>query len=181
MGLVWSNLLVEKLYKSHHNKLLFQETDEKFMFQTATIIINEIWPISRIISQGSSSSLEAQVPTWLYVQFHESHNCNTDLILSIDRVISKASNKTLSACINGQKTKLAVQGAEFDAPGGPWNRTMRALREEVWVWIVSVIGDLYPKEYKNVREIIIRFEKGCEGNLFCFITTFTVIRDSYVS
>ena len=89
LGLVWSNLLVEKLYKSHHNKLLFQETDEKFMFQTATIIINEIWPISRIISQGSSSSLEAQVPTWLYVQFHESHNCNTDLILSIDRVILK--------------------------------------------------------------------------------------------
>ena len=89
LGLVWSNLLVEKLYKSHHNKLLFQETDEKFMFQTATIIINEIWPISRIISQGSSSSLEAQVPTWLYVQFHESHNCNTDLILSIDRVIPK--------------------------------------------------------------------------------------------
>ena len=89
LGLVWSNLLVEKLYKSHHNKLLFQETDEKFMFQTATIIINEIWPISRIISQGSSSSLEAQVPTWLYVQFHESHNCNTGLILSIDRVILK--------------------------------------------------------------------------------------------
>ena len=89
LGLVWSNLLVEKLYKSHHNKLLFQETDEKFMFQTATIIINEIWLISRIISQGSSSSLEAQVPTWLYVQFHESHNCNTDLILSIDRVIPK--------------------------------------------------------------------------------------------
>ena len=56
LGLVWSNLLVEKLYKSHHNKLLFQETDEKFMFQTATIIINEIWLISRIISQGSSSS-----------------------------------------------------------------------------------------------------------------------------
>ena len=89
LGLVWSNLLVEKLYKSHHNKLLFQETDEKFMFQTATIIINEIWLISRIISQGSSSSLEAQVPTWLHVQFHESHNCNTDLILSIDRVIPK--------------------------------------------------------------------------------------------
>ena len=56
LGLVWSNLQVEKLYKSHHNKLLFQETDEKFMFQTATIIINEIWLISRIISQGSSSS-----------------------------------------------------------------------------------------------------------------------------
>ena len=36
---------------------------------------------------------------------------------------------------------------------------MRALREEVWVWIVSVIGDLYPKEYKNIREIIIRLEK----------------------
>ena len=58
---------------------------------------------------------------------------------------------------------------------------MRALREEVWVWIVSVIGDLYPKEYKNVREIIISFEKGCEGNLFCFITTFTASTDSYVS
>ena len=71
----------------------------------------------------------------------------------------KASNKTLSACINRQKTKLSVRGAELHAPGGPWNCTMRALEEEVCIWIVSVVGDLYHKKYTNVREI-----KRLEGN-----------------
>ena len=92
----------------------------------------------------------------------------------------KASNKTLSACINRQKSKLSVRGAELHAPGGPWNCTMRALEEEVCIWIVSVVGDLYHKEYTNVREIIIRFEKGWRGNLFSFITTFTVFTDSFL-
>ena len=54
---------------------------------------------------------------------------------------------------------------------------MRALEEEVCNWIV---GDLYHKEYTNVREIIIRFEKGWRGNLFSFITTFTVFTDSFL-
>ena len=92
----------------------------------------------------------------------------------------KASNKTLSACINRQKTKLSVRGAELHAPGGPWNCTMRALEKGVCIWIVSVVGDLYHKEYTNVREIIIRFEKGWRGILFSFIATFTVFTDSFL-
>ena len=73
-----------------------------------------------------------------------------------------------------KKTKLAVRGAELHAPGGPWNCTMRTSVEKIWVWVVSVVGDLYPKEYKNARKIMTRFEKGWKGNLFCFITTFAV-------
>ena len=51
----------------------------------------------------------------------------------------------------------------------------------IWVWIVCGVGDLYLKRYTNVRDIIMRFEKGCKGNLFCLITTFAVFTDSYVS
>ena len=79
-----------------------------------------------------------------------------------------------------KKYKLSVRGAELHAPGGPWNCTMRALEKGVCIWIVSVMGDLYHKEYTNVREIIIRFEKGWRGILFSFIATFTVFTDSFL-
>ena len=59
------------------------------MSQTATTVINKIRFLPRIISLGFSSSLEAQVFTWLYVQLHEIRNYNTDSILSIDCVIPK--------------------------------------------------------------------------------------------
>ena len=36
----------------------------------------------------------------------------------------------------------------------------------IWVWIVSGVGNLYPKGYTNVKEIIMRFEKGWKGNYF---------------
>ena len=38
---------------------------------------------------------------------------------------------------------------------------MRASAETglICVWILSVVGDLYPKGYTKVKEIIIRFEK----------------------
>ena len=51
----------------------------------------------------------------------------------------------------------------------------------IWVWIVCGVGDLYPKRYTNARDIIMCFEKGCKGNLFCLITTYAVFTDSYVS
>ena len=51
----------------------------------------------------------------------------------------------------------------------------------IWVWIVSGVGDLYLKGYTNVKEIIMRFEKGWKGNLFCLSTTFAVFTYSYVS
>ena len=48
------------------------------------------------------------------------------------------------------------------------------------LYLLWVRGDLYHKEYTNVREIIIRFEKGWRGILFSFITTFTVFTDSFL-
>ena len=81
LSLVWSYLLAgEENCKSHQNRLLLQEKNEKLVI---------VWFLPRIISQGLSASLEAKVLSWLYVQLHEAHNCNADSILSIDRVIPK--------------------------------------------------------------------------------------------
>ena len=54
-------------------------------------------------------------------------------------------------------------------------------RRFIGVQIVCGVRDLYPKGYTNVRETTIRFEQGWKGNLFCFITTFTIFTESYVS
>ena len=79
---------------------------KKFTFQSATTIINEFWFLSRIMTQGSSSLLEAQVLTWLNVQLRETHNCNTDSILSILLWSRKEPEETLSALMVKKENHL---------------------------------------------------------------------------
>ena len=143
--------------------------------------MNEFWFLSRIMTQGSSSLLEAQVLTWLNVQLRETHNCNTDSILSILLWSRKEPEETLSALMVKKETICTKCGASCV------RRTLESYiagvgREGlIWVSIVCGVGELYLKGYTNVREMIMRFEKGWKGNLFCLITTFAVFTNSCVS
>ena len=80
---------------------------KKFKLHTATTKINEIWSLPRILTQDLSSSLEAEVLTWLYVKLYVKHNCDTDSILSVDRLIPKGTRGN-PLSINGQKVKLCT-------------------------------------------------------------------------
>ena len=117
------------------------------------------------------------------MQLHEAHSCNTDSILSTGRVIPKAPEETLSAFMVKKQNSL-YKARCFTSCA---RRTLESYNAGVgregliWVWIVCGVGDLYPKRYTNVRDVIMCFEKGCKGNLFCLITTFAVFTDSYVS
>ena len=83
-------------------KLSFKQRRQK-----STKKINEIWFLPRIVTQDSSSSLEAEVLTWLYVKLYVKHNCDTDSILSVDRLIPKGTRGN-PLSINGQKVKLCT-------------------------------------------------------------------------
>ena len=65
--------LAEKLWESHHNKLLLMKIYEKIVSNSENNHHRnyEIYFLPRIITQCLSASSEAQVLTWLYVQFHE--------------------------------------------------------------------------------------------------------------
>ena len=71
---------------------------KKFTFQTATTIMNEFWFLSRIMTQGSSSLLEAQVLTWLNVQLRETHWLDL-----VDLVVIPKGTRGNPLSINGQK------------------------------------------------------------------------------
>ena len=87
--------------------------------------MNEFWFLSRIMTQGSSSLLEAQVLTWLNVQLRETHNCNTDSILSILLWSRKEPEETLSALMVKKENHL------YEVQNFMWNPTMRASAEKV--------------------------------------------------
>ena len=118
---------------------------KKFKLHTATTKINEIWSLPRILTQDLSSSLEAEVLTWLYVKLYVKHNCDTDSILSVDRLIPKGTRGN-PLSINGQKVKLCTRYRASCAIRTLESYNAGVGREGlIWVWIVSGVGDLYPK------------------------------------
>ena len=154
---------------------------KKFTFQSATTIINEFWFLSRIMTQGSSSLLEAQVLTWLNVQLRKTHNCNTDSILSILLWSRKEPEETLSALMVKKENHLyEVRSFMCQKDLGILQCGRRQRRFNLsldCMWCGWAISQGVYKCKRNDNAL----QKGWKGNLFCLITTFAVFTNSCVS